>query len=601
MDFTEAYTDSCSSVGLAARIGDLVSLQNLIWQGKHYDVRDNRGWTAVHEAAYAGNTGCLEFLLRQEDSDVNWKTFEGETALLLAARAGHLQCTRMLLKNGAEVNSPTNEMYTPLFEAVNANSLSCAKCLLRHGADVNRQVFTGYSPLHLAAEKGYSGMVELLLDQGGYLDLEADHKLTPIFLASQFGHIHCLETLLKCAKDRGQLEAVNKTTTDNATPILIAAQEGHEDCIKLLLTHNANPNIPVTEYMGVAAHFAIYKEHAKCLKVLLPVTDRDCLYRNVSKNMHPLVMAIQASSTECLEMLMEDGMDICTKLPLGVFAHFNPLFTTLQYSTNVSILCHVALNWTLVGVKYLLDKGLPCNAQTPEELPPLLMSLASDNSDLFTLLLKYGANPNIYHSLANGNVTTLMAIERDVKTLLTVTSETGVKQEIFGKYLCKLILCKADLVSCIRDTDKDQEVFKYNLYQVLNKCSMTVNLWPVLTLLFTFCTNLSISQEFKKHVYNEEVISYFSTIEDSTQSLAHACRRSIVIELARKRRYQERHIRSLPIPSLLQEYLLFLDYGPKASSLIVDSLGYASKNINICSSSKIGTDYYEETFEKWNM
>lgn len=34
MDFTEAYTDTCSSVGLAARLGDLVSLQNLIWQGK---------------------------------------------------------------------------------------------------------------------------------------------------------------------------------------------------------------------------------------------------------------------------------------------------------------------------------------------------------------------------------------------------------------------------------------------------------------------------------------------------------------------------------------------------------------------------------------
>lgn len=95
---------------------------------------------------------------------------------------------------------------------------------------------------------------------------------------------------------------------------------------------------------------------------------------------------------------------------------------------------------------------------------------------------------------------------------------------------------------------------------------------------------------------------YFNLfVIDSTQSLAHACRCSIVIELARKRQYQERHIRSLPIPSLLQEYLLFLDYGPKASSLIVDSLGYASKNINICSSSKLGTDYYEETFEKWNM
>lgn len=41
MDFTEAYTDSCSSVGLAARIGDLVSLQNLIWQGKLVSVLKN--------------------------------------------------------------------------------------------------------------------------------------------------------------------------------------------------------------------------------------------------------------------------------------------------------------------------------------------------------------------------------------------------------------------------------------------------------------------------------------------------------------------------------------------------------------------------------
>ncbi|XP_061162485.1 ankyrin repeat and SOCS box protein 3-like [Saccostrea echinata] len=572
MDFSEAYSETCSSVGLAARLGDLVSLQNLIWQGKPYDVRDNRGWTAIHEAAYAGNSGCLEFLLRQEDADLNWKTFEGETPLLLAARAGHLQCTRLLLKSGAEVNSPSNELYTPLWEAVGANSVSCAKCLLRHGADVNRQVFTGYSPLHLAAEKGYRALVELLLDLGAYLDLEADHKLTPIFLAAQFGHLGCLEILLKCAKDRGQLEAVNKTTTDNATPILIAAQEGHEECIKLLLTHNANPNIPVTDYMGVAAHFAIYKEHPRCLKVLLPVTDKDSLYKNVSKNMHPLIMATQASTTECLEILIDHGMDISTKLPLGVFAHTNPLFTTLQYSTNVSILCHVAIHWSLVGVQYLLNKGLPCNAQTPDELPPLLMSLASDNSDLFNLLLRHGANPNIYHSLANGNVTALMAIERDLKTLLTVTSDNGVKREIFGKYLCKLILSKAELVSCIRDIDRDQEVFKYNLYQVLNKCTMTVNLWPVLTLLFSFCSNLCIGQEFKKHVYNEDVISYFNTIENSTHSLSHACRRSIVIDLARRQQYTEDSIRSLPIPALLQDYLLFLDYGPKGSTVILDSM-----------------------------
>ena len=74
-----------------------------------------------------------------------------------------------------------------------------------------------------------------------------------------------------------------------------------------------------------------------------------------------------------------------------------------------------------------------------------------------------------------------------------------------------------------------------------------------------------------------------------------------MIDLARRRRYEEALIRSLPIPILLQEYLLFLDYGPKASALIVDSLGYASKNFTVHSQSKVANDFYEESFEKWKL
>lgn len=90
-------------------------------------------------------------------------------------------------------------------------------------------------------------------------------------------------------------------------------------------------------------------------------------------------------------------------------------------------------------------------------------------------------------------------------------------------------------------------------------------------------------------------------ITDSTQSLAHACRRCIVIDLALRKRYQENSIRSLPIPALLQDYLLFQDYGPKTSTIIVDSLGYASRDLNIYSKPKVTSSYYEENFEQWNM
>lgn len=148
-------------------------------------------------------------------------------------------------------------------------------------------------------------------------------------------------------------------------------------------------------------------------------------------------------------------MDICIKFLFGVFVYFNFFFIILQYSINVFIFCYVVLNWILVGVKYLFDKGFLCNVQILEELFFLLMSFVFDNSDLFILFLKYGVNFNIYYFLVNGNVIILMVIERDVKMLLIVILEIGVKQEIFGKYFCKFILCKVDLVSCIRDIDKD--------------------------------------------------------------------------------------------------------------------------------------------------
>ena len=48
--------------------------------------------------------------------DINWKSFEGETALLLACRRGKRDCVKKLLEEGADKNLPTNELISPLFE-----------------------------------------------------------------------------------------------------------------------------------------------------------------------------------------------------------------------------------------------------------------------------------------------------------------------------------------------------------------------------------------------------------------------------------------------------------------------------------------------------
>ena len=51
-----------------------------------------------------------------EDVDIDWQTFEGETALLLACRKGRAACVEKLIENGANIDLPTNELVTPLHE-----------------------------------------------------------------------------------------------------------------------------------------------------------------------------------------------------------------------------------------------------------------------------------------------------------------------------------------------------------------------------------------------------------------------------------------------------------------------------------------------------
>lgn len=63
MDFTECYRDMVSSVAAAARSGGTRWLRVLIQRGCSVDCRDNRGWTALHEAAAAGSKACVQEIL----------------------------------------------------------------------------------------------------------------------------------------------------------------------------------------------------------------------------------------------------------------------------------------------------------------------------------------------------------------------------------------------------------------------------------------------------------------------------------------------------------------------------------------------------------
>ena len=66
MDFSEVYPDSCSSVALAVRRGDMDALHDLLQRKKRScEMPDNRGWRPIHEAAYWDKIDCLKFMIQR--------------------------------------------------------------------------------------------------------------------------------------------------------------------------------------------------------------------------------------------------------------------------------------------------------------------------------------------------------------------------------------------------------------------------------------------------------------------------------------------------------------------------------------------------------
>lgn len=118
-------------------------------------------------AAYEGDQAKVDALLAQNDIDINQLHVEsGGSALITAAKWGHLGVVVALLDAGADVNAAllTSGVTALLLAAANGH-VDVVRALLAHGElDVAHTVANGRTALHLAALNNHPDVVRLLLD-----------------------------------------------------------------------------------------------------------------------------------------------------------------------------------------------------------------------------------------------------------------------------------------------------------------------------------------------------------------------------------------------------------------------------------------------------
>lgn len=142
---------------------DVSWLRSLLQQGVDPNTRDPKGYPALSLALRRESPGAFALLLSQPGTDVNALNAAGESPLMLAAIAGDLEASQMLLARGARVNGPG---WTPLHYAAAGPNTKLVELLLSQGADLEAEALNGSTPLMLAAQTGPEATIDLLLRRG---------------------------------------------------------------------------------------------------------------------------------------------------------------------------------------------------------------------------------------------------------------------------------------------------------------------------------------------------------------------------------------------------------------------------------------------------
>lgn len=213
--------------------------------------------TALFEAASAGHVDCVRLLLRQGVLP-NQANADGVTPLHTAAADGHAEVVAALIETGlvdvnCSISGDDSSQQTALGLAASEDYVQVVKVLLASGRDidVNKADEGGASPLFSAAEIGATDSVACLLQHPDIsVDAQNTEGRTALWIACGMGNLEVVEALLSRVD-------VNLADSAGTTPLHCAAESGHAHIVSALLhSDHVNPNIASRDGqtpLGIAA------------------------------------------------------------------------------------------------------------------------------------------------------------------------------------------------------------------------------------------------------------------------------------------------------------------------------------------------------------
>ena len=124
-------------------------------------VKDEKGWTALHICAWKDNSHVADVLLRSGRCNVNEQTNNGNTALHWVSEQGVVACCAI---GSTALQISVDRRHTNWLQAAQKDHRSMAEMLLlQKSIDVDAQNVLGQAPLHICACYGSLAVAKVLL------------------------------------------------------------------------------------------------------------------------------------------------------------------------------------------------------------------------------------------------------------------------------------------------------------------------------------------------------------------------------------------------------------------------------------------------------
>jgi ankyrin repeat protein len=356
---------------LAAEAGNADIVRALLERGADIHARTRTGATPAPKLPCIDKAGCGSHgvgIIRGGLPEQGYRApIPGAmTALMYAAREGHIDAARLLLDAGSPVNDVDKNDITPLFMAIGNNHIDMARFLIDRGANINAVDWYGRTPLFAAVE---IRNVDLHYVTFQHMVNEDDRKVILDFMSFLLDHGVDVNIRVKEVPPLrrwmyllgGSLAWVDFT---GQTPFLLASLSGDVETMRLLLKHGADPKIQTNSgtnaLMAAAGVNWVYNQtYTEGEKSLLEAV-KMCLELGMDVNatnsmgLTAAMGAANRGSDSIIEFLVSKGARLDMKDSVGRTAY--------NWAEGVFLATHAAV--PKPGTMALIDKLLTQGKQT---------------------------------------------------------------------------------------------------------------------------------------------------------------------------------------------------------------------------------------------